>query len=233
MDPIEYTGRDNLEIMQEAINYNKYLINLILGYAQNGDFVVDFGAGTGTFCFPVSAAGFHVICVETDPVLSDDLANHGMTVLKDLEKAEDGSIDYIYSLNVLEHIEDDNLIVALWYRKLRPGGKLMVYVPAFQFLFSCMDRKVGHIRRYTKNELRQKIFSAGFEITKSRYADSVGFLASLIYKLLCMGDGSVDRMMLKIYDTWILPLSRIIDIFTHQIGGKNVYVQAVKPKKLN
>lgn len=228
MNGIEYSGRDNLEVMKEAINYNNYLLDLILASARKDDFLVDFGAGNGTFTLPVKWAGYRVICVETDPTLAASLIRHGITVLDDLAQATDGSIDYIYSLNVLEHIEDDISIAALWFRKLRPGGKLFVYVPAFQVLFSSMDRKVGHFRRYSKSELCQKLSTAGFEIGEARYADSIGFLAALMYKLLGKEDGTVDLQMLKIYDRWVFPISQLFDIITHQIVGKNVYVRAVK-----
>lgn len=229
MAQIEYSGRDNLEAMQGAINYNKYLLCLILASAQKDDVLVDFGAGSGAFSFPVTSAGYRVICVETDPALAASLAKRGMIVLDDLEQAEDGSIDYIYSLNVLEHIQNDDGIAALWYRKLRPGGKLMVYVPAFQLLFSSMDRKVGHIRRYNKAELRKKLSSSGFEITESRYADSLGFVATLVYKLCGNKNGGINPRGLKLYDKWIFPLSRCLDSIAHQVVGKNVYLRAKKP----
>jgi SAM-dependent methyltransferase len=202
---------------------------LILSATNHNDTLVDFGAGNGTFAIPVTSSGHRVICVETDPILSAELRKQGMTVLNDLEKIEDESIEYIYSLNVLEHIVDDEAIVALWNRKLRPGGKLLVYVPAFQSLFSSMDHKVGHIRRYSKAELCQKLRNASFDITESRYADSIGYAATILYKLFDNKDGSVNPKMLKIYDKWIFPLSQLLDTLTYNIWGKNVYVRAVKP----
>lgn len=233
MAQVEYTGRDNLELMREAKNYNAYLLQLICSSAQQGDSVVDFGAGNGTFSCPLASAGYTVICVETDPVLGAGLEKRGLRVLSDFEQAEDGSVDYIYSLNVLEHIKDDIGTAAVWYRKLRPGGRLLVYVPAFQILFSSMDVKVGHVRRYSKSELAQKLQSIGFEITESRYADSMGFAATLAYKLLGKGDGGINSTMLKFYDGWVFPLSRLIDRVSHRIGGKNVYVRATKPLNCN
>jgi len=229
MNEINYSGQDNLEVMKEAINYNKYLLDLIISSAQKNDSLIDFGAGSGTFSMPVVTNGYNVICVETDPTLSARLKSNGMVVLNDLTQASDESIDYIYSLNVLEHIVDDIGIAELWFKKLRPGGKLLVYVPAFQVLFSSMDHKVGHIRRYTKEELRHKLSNAGFEITELRYADSIGFFAALIYKILKKEDGAININILKFYDGWIFPISKFLDIFTNQIFGKNVYVRAVKP----
>ena len=228
MNQIEYSGRDNLEVMQEAKNYNKFLLDLIFSSAKNDDVLVDFGAGSGTFSFPLTLAGYRVICVENDPVLFAKLAEHGMTVFNDLEQVADESIDCIYSLNVLEHIEKDDAILSLWYRKLRPGGNVLVYVPAFEILFSEMDRKVGHFRRYNKIELCHKLRNAGFKIIKSRYADSFGFFATIVYKLLNRGDGSVDLNILKFYDRWVFPFSRFFDVVIYGLFGKNVYAMATK-----
>jgi SAM-dependent methyltransferase len=229
MSQIDYTGRDNLEVMQDAIKYNKYLLDLILLSAKKEESVVDFGAGSGTFSLPIAAAGYSVLCVETDPVLAVDLASQGMKVLNDLQQTDDNSIDYIYSLNVLEHIEDDIGITALWYSKLRPGGKVLVYVPAFQILFTSMDHKVGHVRRYSKASLRQILSSSGFEVSESRYADSIGFFATLAYKIFGRADGAIDRAALRFYDRWIFPCSRFLDFIVHPFIGKNVYVRAIKP----
>lgn len=228
MNQIEYNGRDNLEAMQEAKNYNRFLLDLILSSARNDDSLVDFGAGSGTFALPLWKNGYRVTCVETDPVLSASLSGRGLHVVSSLELLEDDSIDYLYSLNVLEHIEDDDAAAKLWFRKLRPGGRLLVYVPAFQILYSSMDRKVGHFRRYTKQTLNVKLVQAGFEINEIRYADSLGYLAALLYKALDNGRGDVNLHMLKQYDEWIFPLSRFFDRAAFPFAGKNVYACAAK-----
>ena len=62
----EYTGTDNLEIMAEAVNYNRFLNRLILNHAKKGDRILDFGAGIGTFASAISDRGFKVDCVEVD-----------------------------------------------------------------------------------------------------------------------------------------------------------------------
>jgi len=228
MDEIEYTGRDNLEVMQEAKNYNKFLLDLVLTQVRNKELTVDFGAGCGTFALPIYAANHRLICVETDPVLAATLSRKGLTVVKSLNFFEDESIDYIYSINVLEHIEHDDLIIKLWIRKLRPGGSLIVYVPAFQELFSSMDMKVGHYRRYKKRTLELQLKQAGFQVIHTKYADSLGYLATFIYKVFDKGDGTINLPILKIYDKWIFPLSRLIDIFCFPFIGKNVYALAKK-----
>jgi SAM-dependent methyltransferase len=225
----DYTGISNLEVMREAENYNRFLIDLVLSEARVGDAIVDFGAGAGTFALPVAASGKQVTCVEPDATLSQHLSDQGLTVLPDLDRVGDQSVDYIYSLNVLEHIADDAAITRLWYRKLRPGGKLLVYVPAFDVLFSSMDRKVGHHRRYRMHGLRDMLVKAGFDIVGGRYVDSLGFVATLVFKAVDRGCGDLNVRAVTLYDRGVFPLSRILDRLTGTIGGKNVYLVARKP----
>ncbi|MDO8903940.1 bifunctional 2-polyprenyl-6-hydroxyphenol methylase/3-demethylubiquinol 3-O-methyltransferase UbiG [Hydrogenophaga sp.] len=229
MTTIEYSGRDNLDVMTDARNYNRYLTELILNWFSKKDGpLVDFGAGGGTFATQVAQAGFDVSCIETDPVLSDLLRQKGLRVAGALDAVPDASLAGIYSLNVLEHIEDDDGILALWHRKLASGGKLLVYVPAFKVLFSSMDRKVGHHRRYRMAGLRGQMERAGFDLNVVRYADSVGFLAALIYRLADGGQGDINPRMLRLYDRWIFPVSRLLDRVCWPWFGKNVYACAVK-----
>lgn len=225
----DYSGCDNLEIMREAVNYNRFLLDLIIPPIADSNLIVDFGAGSGTFAFPIAAISNRLVCVETDSRLSEYLSSHGLAVVSNLDLLEDSSVDYLYSLNVLEHIADDLSTVKLWMKKLRPGGHLFVYVPAFQVLFSGMDRKVGHLRRYTKSILVATLAQAGFCVTESKYADSLGFLATLLYKAFGDTNGHLNIRMLKAYDSWIFPISRSLDLIFSSTVGKNVYARAFKP----
>jgi trans-aconitate methyltransferase len=229
MAAIEYSGRDNLDVMAHAKNYNRFLLDLVLQNAHPDQSIVDFGAGNGTFAGPIAKSHDRIVCIETDPTLCAALQSQGLTVVNDLAQLADGSVDYLYSLNVLEHIEDDGAIAAMWFKKLRPGGQILVFVPAFQFLFTSMDQHVGHHRRYTRTSLTRVIQKAQFQITDSYYADSVGVLATLLYKVLDQGGGQVNVRMLRIYDQWCFPISRIFDRITRRFIGKNAIVRAVKP----
>ena len=227
--PIEYTGRDNLEGMALARNYNRFLVDKVLAVSRPGQRVVDFGAGAGTFSRPVAEAQRQVVCVETDPTLCQALAQGGQAVVQNIEMLDDASVDCIYSLNVLEHITEDEAVLKAWSRKLKPGGTVFVYVPAFQVLYTSMDRKVGHVRRYTRGELQRKLQRAGLDVKQSRYADSIGFAATLVYKLTDRGQGDINPGMLKLYDRAVFPLSALLDAVLGRLLGKNTYAVAVKP----
>jgi len=226
MNNHEYTGKDNLEVMSEAFKYNHFLLGMILALAKNDQLIVDFGAGSGTFARSVTMAGHRLLCVEVDNSLAYNLKCQGLTVVRSLDEIEDRSVDFIYSLNVLEHIKDDTAVLHLWNKKLRFGGDVFIYVPAFQFLYSSMDRKVGHFRRYTRSDLCAKVSNAGFRIVEANYVDSLGVLATLAYKAMKRDNGGINSKTLHFYDSYIFPLSRTLDAITCGVIGKNVYVQA-------
>lgn len=222
----QYLGTDNLEVMAEAVNYNAFLSALVEAHCLGATDVVDFGAGIGTFAMPLKAAHKNIIAVEPDKIQREVLASLGFETVADLSGVGDGWADAIYSINVLEHIEDDESALRDIYSKLKPSGKVFIYVPAFQILYSSMDRKVGHYRRYRKQELREKLARAGLEVLNSRHADSLGFLASLVFKYVGNDRGDLNRKALSLFDTYIFPLSRFFDRFVASWFGKNLIIVA-------
>jgi SAM-dependent methyltransferase len=227
----DYTGTENLEVMTEARNYNRFLIDMVARLARPGDRIVDFGAGIGTFALPMAEQGHGVVCIEPDRAQSGRLAAQGLEVLPDIALLPDDSIDYLYTLNVLEHIADDAAAVALFQRKLKPGGRLLVYVPAFQILFSSMDREIGHCRRYRRGGLVRLLKANGFAIERAGYADCIGFAAAIVYKLLDRGTGKIDKTTLIVYDRFVFPLSRALDRLLGRFLGKNLCVIARRPPR--
>ena len=222
-----YSGRDNLEAMKKATRYNDFLIRLIQKYSV-GKKTLDHGAGAGTFAKPIADGDMNVICMEPDSSLRAELAQSGLEVAASLEEIGACSVNYAYSLNVLEHIEDDQKAILDLYRCLKPGGRLLVYVPAFQVLYSQMDHHVGHFRRYRRKPLVSALQTAGFDVNAAYYVDSLGFLATLVYKLVGNRSGSVSPGSVALYDSVIFPLSRIIDFLSVGSFGKNLAVIATK-----
>lgn len=219
-------GSENLEVMREAENYNHFLLELVKYRMQGCERVLDFGAGNGLFAHSMRAQGHKVSCLEPEPLLAESLDQDGFNVYSSLDGIPTASFDGIYTLNVLEHIEDDIEVLSSLRRLIKPGGQFFIYVPAFKVLFSAMDTKVGHVRRYRLNELLNKCKMAGFEINSASYADSLGYFASLAYRFVGSGDGSLNIDTIKLYDRYFFPLSRGLDRLTHRFFGKNVWVHA-------
>ena len=224
----EYSGVENLEAMKEALNYNRFLLDLLRRNLTRGT-IIDFGAGAGTFALPLSKTDVAVVCIEPDPGLRDDLSSAGLTAHADLEAVPSGSVDCVYSLNVLEHIEDDRATLTALFGRVRPGGKVIIYVPAFNLLFSEMDRLVGHHRRYRRKELVAKMQGAGFEVTDARYIDCLGFLSALVYRWIGNDKGVISPGAVRIYDRFVFPVSRILDRLFFGSFGKNLLVVGTRP----
>lgn len=226
--PEAYTGVDNLEVMQEAVNYNRYLLNTVRKYAPARGRVLDFGAGSGEFAAPCAVLGFDVTALEPDELLRGRLRERGLNVVAGTSELDEQAFDYVYTLNVLEHIDDDVGALRQLHSKLTAAGRLLIYVPAFPVLYTSMDAKVGHVRRYTRRVLMNTVVSAGFKVDRVAYVDSLGFLATLAFKQFGSKDGTVNKTALKTYDRLAFPVSRALDALTQRWFGKNLMLLAHK-----
>lgn len=220
----DYTGLDILEVIAEAVNYNRFLADLILKHLSDGDKVVDYGAGIGTFAQIIHDKGYYVYCIELDPAQRETMESAGLQCAAALYHQHQQKFNFAYTLNVLEHIQDDVAALRDIYCALKPGGKLLVYVPSFTCLFSALDRKVGHVRRYRRSELEEKLKIAGFVVDESRYVDSVGFIATIVYKLIGDKEGMLSRRSVKFYDRYCFPVSLLLDKILSHLFGKNLLV---------
>lgn len=86
------------------------------------------------------------------------------------------NIDTIVSLNVLEHIEDDLGAMCHMAEILKDGGRVVLIVPAHQWLYGTMDSPIGHFRRYSKQTMANKLQKAGFTVEKQFYLNLLGVL---------------------------------------------------------
>lgn len=221
-----YVGAPVLEIMEGARNYNAWLARLVDRHAAVGETVIDLGAGRGTIAAIMREHGHEVVCVEPDARQRAAIGALGLVAQPSLTMLPDGMADLVYSLNVLEHVDDAVALLREARRVLKPDGTLVIYVPAFMLLYSGFDRAVGHLRRYTRASLRAEVQTAGFAVSADRYMDCVGFAAALAFKLLRPGSQSVDSRMLIAYDRLVWPVSRVLDRLFGRVLGKNVLIIA-------
>jgi len=226
---ITYSGVDNLEIMAGAKRYNSFLIKEILKNSGGATRMLDFGAGVGVFSKAVREKGINVISVEADRMLLENLREQGFEVHSALSEIQNSSIDYIFSLNVLEHIEDDHGTLREMLRCLKSGGKMYLYVHAFNILYSSMDKKVKHYRRYRAGNFVTLLKRVGFKVDSFYYVDSIGFIFSVLFRLFGNKTGKLDPKIIKIYDTWFFPISRIVDLISRRFFGKNLAVIVSRP----
>lgn len=225
---------ENLDVMRHAVRYNRFLLEQIICAMPAMPHkvlikVLDFGAGNGRFLDAASLGDSVKYAVETDPDYQRALRERpDVWVSSSLSGVDDNSIDLAWSFNVLEHIQDDQATLTELVAKLKPGGRLILFVPAFPCLYSRMDALVCHLRRYKVDSLLAKIELAGATALSVRYADSLGFFAAAAYRSFD-GSGVLTPRSVVFYDKYLFPVSCLLDKVVGPFLGKNILVHAVKP----
>ena len=227
----EYTGVEVLEAVSYAKNYNRSLLDIVekeVRKSTKKPIVVDFGSGSGMYAAMMQEQlSIRPLCVELDKKLREATQKAGFESyksIKDLPK----KADIIYSLNVFEHIEDDAKIRREIYSSMKNNSTHIVYVPAFQVLYSSMDRLAEHYRRYRKPYLRKILEDAGFEVEHIKYADPLGFFAALAFRIFGNKEGKLSPTGVKIFDKFLFPVSKALQPLTSHLFGKNVCAVARK-----
>lgn len=170
----------NLAIMTKMYNYNKWLYDNFKDYVGNR--VLEIGAGQGAMTeFFISKE--LVIGTEINPsnikIIKKRFNKRNFKVLnhnisKGFKELKKYKFDTAIVINVLEHIRNDKKAVENIFNLLEKGGKFILVVPAFQFLYGSVDKVDGHYRRYNKNELRNMLEECDFKIRKQKYMNFVG-----------------------------------------------------------
>jgi SAM-dependent methyltransferase len=215
-------------LLKEARNYNRWLTGQVIAAKPAGAAkIADLGAGRGTFAEMLRARGLEINCVEPDPENQIILRQSGFPVQATMDEHEPESIDYVYTLNVLEHVPDDEALVRSVSSRLRRGGRLFIFVPAFPILWSSLDDYVEHQRRYRRAPMVAMLRRAGFVLERARYADCLGFFAALVFGRSTKGE--ISPRSIWIYDRLLFPVSKFLDPVLGLFFGKNLAVICRKP----
>lgn len=234
---VEYVGKD-LEAMGLARNYYEWIYALMKPHL--GRRIVEVGAGTGGFSeLLLSHQADELTLLEPSAMFealnerfSGIEQESSVRLMKGVFSSLTGEIssrrpDSIVYNNVLEHIEDDFRELELVGDVLEPGGRVLIFVPAGQFLFSDFDRHIGHFRRYSRRELVAKVEDAGFRILDVRRVDSLGVVPWLVkYRLL--RSTAMEPEMVRLYDALVVPILRTLEGLISPPFGKNLFVAAEK-----
>jgi len=235
-----YTGRE-LEAMSEASNYHRWILGIFAPYL--GRHLVEVGAGLGSFSELILS---HHACetlsllepsgemyqqldararrMPTSPRVDTYHANFPEAA--PLIKAKH-SLDSVIYVNVLEHIADDEVELDAIHRALSDHGRVFLFVPALSWLYGAFDERVGHLRRYTKSELEEKLRRTGFQTIVSTYFDLAG-IAPWWIKYRLLKSATMQPGGVRFYDRYIVPAARRFESVIHPPIGKNVIVVAEK-----
>ena len=233
MKEIAYEGSD-LEALASAPNYYSWIMEIFSPWVSGH--VVEYGAGIGTVSERLAHLASELTLVEPSanlvPMLRARFATFKTNVIAESLERHSArmvpeSVDTVVLVNVLEHIEDDRAALNALVRMLRPGGHLLIFVPALQFLMSKLDRQLGHFRRYHRADLIEKTQGAGAEVRECRYFDILGVLPWLIVNGL-MGSTSVNSRLVGLYDRFVVPASKRLESGLDAPFGKNLVLVARK-----
>ncbi|MBW3553217.1 MAG: class I SAM-dependent methyltransferase [Gemmatimonadetes bacterium] len=152
--------------------------------AGSGRTIVSLGSGHPaglTWLRGLAGQGGRVVGVDADPsgalrasVVSRDGASFLFGAVEDVP-LRSGVADVVLALDLIEHVERDDRAVAEAVRLLRPGGLLLVTVPALMSLWGGQDVVSGHVRRYTARTLRETFRRAGLESPETGYFNTLLF----------------------------------------------------------
>jgi SAM-dependent methyltransferase len=221
--------------MSGAVNYRKWIFSLFSKYT--GQRIVEIGAGIGSYTGMLLNKELVVAVDNYEPGIeylkSRFSRNNNVIPLKIDVSSQEAMIlssyrpDTIICINVLEHILDDNKALSNMFSILSDNGTLILMVPAHRFLYGSIDRTVGHQRRYSNRELREKMTSAGFKIIEMFHMNFIAvpgwFLNNRILK---RKEESPAQVLF--FDRFIVPWLKIIEHVIKPPFGLSLFAIAWK-----
>jgi SAM-dependent methyltransferase len=211
-DPI---GETTLKIMSGAGNYNRWIGKLIQPYL--GTRILEVGAGIANMTHWL-LPGKYVVATDPDPaylaVLREAMRDHPNVVIRSLRlptvAAEWAAekLDTAVLLNILEHVNEDVESLENVGKILAPPARVVIFVPAIPRLYGSLDRALGHYRRYSGEELRDKIQQAGLVLEHLRYCNFVGMFGWWFYSRVAQRQ-ILPAFQVRIFDQLVPILARM------------------------
>ena len=228
MNQFKYSGTE-LSLFENARNWKRYWSEMVRPYV--GEFVLEVGGGIGATVQLLSAGNYkRWVCLEPDAALCAEIVfrqSEGLISLDIdvrcctiMDMDVEFKFDTILYIDVLEHIRADAAELIKASSLLRQNGFIVIISPAHNFLYSPFDEKIGHYRRYDKKSLKS-IIPDDLKIVEMKYLDSVGYLASLINKLV-LKTSDISFSQVWFWDKFMVSLSRFVDYLSGNKFGKSI-----------
>ena len=203
---------------------------------------LDVGAGSGIFSRKLIESGIcdQASCLDIN-YDKEWTEKHCGRLLKFIRRIQGTSYDLILMMDVLEHVGDDITFLHQYAKRLRPGGLILITVPAFQVLWSGHDIFLGHKRRYRLKQIENLVEEEGLEIICSRYYYGLLFpvfiLIRLWEKFRLREDRTKAKSALKRYPTvinwaliWLHDLERLFIFPFNKFAGLTIFCLAKKTR---
>lgn len=229
------TGGRTLEIFKDTPRLNAWIFSK-LAPGVHGD-VLECGSGVGNISRLLRSKAARLVVTDTEPHYLTELARtfegdpDVVVCPYDLDDAPPPTVaarryDAIVAVNVIEHIADDRALVARLTSLLKPGGRLLVYVPACPSVFGALDVALGHHRRYTPDSLAALLRTTDLEPDAPRYINLLG-LAGWWFSGRVLKRRALAPNAVTLFER-LVPLFRAEDRVRLPIG-LGLYAHATKP----
>ena len=226
--------------LRDATNFHAWTFEWIRPFVTGR--VLDIGGGTGNHFQHLTDLEMVSMDISSDCIADlsarySDRSNWGFragditdpAVVADLGEA---SFDTVLSCNVFEHIPDDTLAFHHAARLLKPGGRLVLILPAHKALYGCMDRLAGHYRRYDRQLANERLADCQLEPEHLRYVNLVGAVGWFINNRIMSHDdlssGSINRQI-HFFDRYAIPVLRTLEGARSMPFGQSLICVGVKP----
>jgi SAM-dependent methyltransferase len=235
MSPTEardQVGAQTLERLAAAPNYNRWMFDRLRPWI--GQRVLEVGSGIGNLSVFLQDRE-RVVLTDTEPWYLDRLRERfggraNIDVRRLYLPVMDGALaaerfDTVICLNVLEHIEDDHASLVVMGRLLRPGGRLVLLVPALRALYGTLDEALGHHRRYGRAELTAKFAAAGLGMRHLEYFNLAGLPGWWVVGRV-LRRRLIPAASLQWYDA-LVPLFRLERLLPWRVGQSLIAIGEV------
>ncbi len=233
------SGNDTLEVISDAVNFNTWMFETIKPYCSGN--ILEVGSGIGNISQFFIDDNFDISLSDLSndyfKLLEDRFGGNknlkGVFTLDFAEKELEskypqliGMFNTVFALNVLEHVPDHEQSIKNCYSLLKPGGNLVILVPAFQSLYNKFDAAMEHQRRYTPKSLKKVMSIPGFKIMHTQFFNVIGIMGWYMSGKL-MQKKTIPGGQMRLYDK-LVPLWKIADFILGRFWGLSVICVAQK-----
>jgi SAM-dependent methyltransferase len=222
-----------LEDLVEARNYRRWLVDLALPHL--GADPLEVGSGLGHYAADWAEAGVpQWTASEADESRLQALRTRfdGDPVVRvrvlSAPVEEQAHHTAVVAYNVLEHIPDDVEALRAFARLLRPGGRVVLVVPAFPSAMSRFDRQIGHQRRYRRRTLRVAAEAAGLQVEVLHHVNWIGLIAWYVH-VKALRTPPQAGFTLRVFDRFFVPWLRRLEARVRPPFGQSLFLVARRP----
>jgi len=221
---MESFAHEALKTFALTHNYNRWICDSFKKHIS-GKCVLEVGCGIGNLTRRFMEHSARIIGIDTSDLFIrhlkidfPELEIYNFDISDEKVKTLAGKgIDAVVAINVLEHVKDDEKALRNMRDILKPGGHLLLFVPALSWLFGTMDETVSHHRRYDKAELARKVENNGFTVETIFFSNFLGIFGWFLNgKILKRRDFPIIQPLL--FDKLVPLLARMEKIFKPAIG---------------